>query len=184
MMVKSILLILAPGFEEVEAMAPIDILRRAGSDVVTAGTVDGVIVGRNGIKVLADKSLDAVMDDEFDMVVLPGGLEGTNNLKADGRVSRIIEHHDEHGRYIAAICAAPTVLLAAGIPDRHRLTSHPSVKSEFKPENYSDERVVVDGNLITSRGPGTAMEFAFKLVELLYGREKVEEVNAGVMARL
>ena len=175
---------MAPGFEEVEAVTPVDILRRAGADVVTAGTVDGIIVGRNGIKVLADKSIDDVVDDEFDMLLLPGGMEGTNNLKADDRVSRIIEHHDEQGRYIAAICAAPTVLLSTGIPGRHRLTSHPSVKSEFKQENYSDERLVLDGNLITSRAVGTAMEFAFKLVELLYGKEKVEEVNAGVMARL
>ena len=181
---KRVIVILAPGFEEVEAFAPVDILRRAGVDVVTAGTVDGVIVGRNGIKVLADESLDKEVDSDFDMVILPRGLVGTENLKSDGRVKRIVEHHDEHGKYIAAICAAPTVLAEIGVTEGKQLTSHPSVKGEFHHEKYSEARVVVDGNLITSRAPGTAMEFAFKLVEILCGKEKVEEVNAGVLAEI
>lgn len=181
---SKVLVILAPGFEEVEALTPIDILRRAGADITVAGTVDGVIVGRSGVKVLADVSLDKAVDLDFEMVVLPGGLEGTENMKRDGRVLRILEHQDEQKRYIAAICAAPTVLSEAGITEGRKITSHPSVKSEFHKEKYSENRVVVDEHFITSRAAGTAMEFAFKLVEILYGKEKVKEVNDGVLATI
>ncbi len=179
-----VLVILAPGFEEVEGLAPVDILRRAGADVITSGTVDGVIVGRNDMKVLADESLDHLMNDEFDMIVLPGGMGGTENMMNDGRVKRIIEHHDEKGRYIAAICAAPTVLANMGVTEGRKITSHPSVKKEFHHEHYSEARVVVDGNIITSRSLGTALEFSFKLVEVLFGKDKVAEVNQAVLAKL
>ena len=181
---KRVLVILAPGFEEVEAFGPVDMLRLADVDVTTAGTVDGVIVGRNDIKALADESLDHVMTDEFAMILLPGGLGGTKNMMEDERVRRIIEHHDEKGRHIAAICAAPTILADIGVTKGRTITSHPSVKDEFKNETYSEERVVIDGNIITSRGPGTALEFGLKLVEILVGKEKAEEVNAGVMAKV
>ncbi|MDH3974468.1 MAG: DJ-1/PfpI family protein [Deltaproteobacteria bacterium] len=179
-----VLVILAPGFEEVEAFGPVDMLRRAGADVTTAGTVDGVIVGRNDIKVLADESLDHAMNDEFDMIILPGGSGGTENMMNDERVRRIIEHHDEEGKYITAICAAPTVLANIGITRGKTITSHPSVMNQFRHETYSEDRVVIDGNIITSRGPGTALEFGLKLVEILVSREKAEEVNSGVMAKL
>lgn len=181
---EKVLVILAPGFEEVEALTPVDILRRAGADVTVAGTVDGVIVGRNDIKVLADESLDSVLDYDFDMIVLPGGAVGTENLKGDERVRRIIEHHDEKGSYLAAICAAPAVLSIHGVTEGKRVTSHPSVEAELAHEKYKDDRVVVDGHIVTSRAPGTAMEFAFKLVELLYGKRKVKDVNSGVMAEV
>ena len=181
---KRVLVILAPGFEEVEAFAAVDILRRAGADVLTAGTVDGVIVGRNDVKVLADESLDRAVEDDFDMIILPGGATGTENLKKDERVTRIVEHHYSEGKYVAAICAAPTVLSNLGITAGKKVTSHPSVINELVHEKYSEERVVVDGNIITSRGPGTALEFAFKIVEILFGKEKVEEVNGGVLAKL
>lgn len=181
---NNVLVILAPGFEEVEAFGPVDMLRRAGVDVTTAGTVDGVIVGRNDIKALADESLDHVMNDEFDMIILPGGLGGTENMMSDERVRRIIEHHHEEGRYITAICAAPTILADIGVTRGKTITSHPSVKGQFRNETYSEERVVVDGNIVTSRGPGTALEFGLKLVEILVGKEKAEEVNGGVMAKL
>ncbi|MDT8317687.1 MAG: DJ-1/PfpI family protein [bacterium] len=181
---KRVLLILAPGFEEVEAFAPVDMLKRAGAYVVTAGTVDGIIVGRSDVKVLADESLDKVEGDDFDMLVLPGGLDSTENMINDKRVERIIAHFNEEGKYLAAICAASTVLSNAGVTKGRKVTSHPSVKREFHHEIYSEDRVVVDGNIITSRAPGTALEFAFKLVEVLYGPEKVAEVNVGVLARL
>ena len=181
---KSVLVILAPGFEEVEGLAPVDILRRAGADVITAGTVDGIILGRNEIKVLADESLDQVETASFDMVVLPGGLDGTRNLMKDDRVASILRRHAEDGKCIAAICAAPTVLLELGISQGKKVTSHPSVSKDFPGKLYSEARVVVDGNIITSRGPGTALEFSFKLVEVLFGQEKVDEVNGGVLARI
>lgn len=184
-----VLVTLAPGFEEIEALTVVDILRRAGADVVMAGTAPGPIEGRSGIKVLTDASMDDVGDGigaNFDMIVLPGGAAGAENLKKDERVSKIITGLMGRGRQVAAICAAPTVLSAIGATTGKRITSHPSVREELlsRNEDLSDERVVTDGNIITSQGPGTAMEFAFRLVETLFGKDKAEEVNKGVLARL
>lgn len=181
---KKVIIPLAPGFEEVEALTVVDILRRAGADVVLAGTIKGVITGRNNIHVLADTTLNEAADGEYAMVVLPGGALGTENLLKDERVKNLITKMHAQGRFVTAICAAPTVLSAAGLTKDRTITSHPSVRSELKAAAISDERVVTDGNIITSQGPGTAMEFAFKLVEALYGKEKVTEVNKGVLARL
>jgi len=118
------------------------------------------------------------------MVVLPGGAVGTENLMSDGRVKRLLEHHNAKGRLIAAICAAPVVLSQLGISAGKSVTSHPSVKLELKHENYSEDRVVIDGNIITSRAAGTAMEFAFALVEIMYGKKELKKVNSGVMANI
>jgi len=181
---KEVLVPLAPGFEELEALAVVDILRRAGAKVMVAGTVDGVITGRNGIKVEPDATLDEAMGRDFAMIVLPGGAAGTENLAGDGRIARLVKDHDARGRFVAAICAAPTVLSAAGLTAGRTVTSHPTVRGVLTEARVSDERVVVDGNLVTSQGPGTAVEFAFKLVELLFGPEKVAEVNSGVLARI
>lgn len=180
---KRALIPIAPGFEEIEALTVVDILRRAGVEVTMAGTVEGPIEGRTNIKILPDTSLDRVMDKEFDLIVLPGGKKGTENLKGDDRVREIVVGHFKKERLTAAICAAPTVLSFAGITKGRTVTSHPSVREELKHENISDERVVVDGNIVTSQGPGTAMEFAFKLVELLLGKDRAKEVNQGVLAR-
>lgn len=181
---KKVLIPLAPGFEEIEALAIVDILRRAGVEVIMAGTVDNPIEGRNKIKVLADTSLDSVKGHDFDMIVLPGGAMGTENLKKDPRIKEIVEILYKKGRLITAICAAPTVLSAIGVTAGKTVTSHPTVRAVLQKEKISDNRVVVDGNIITSQGPGTAIEFAFKLVEVLLGKEKVAEVNKGVLARI
>src|SRR3989338_114415 len=181
---KRILIPLAPGFEEIEALAVVDILRRAGVDVVMAGTVENPIEGRNRIKILADASLDSVKEQDFDMIVLPGGAIGTENLKKDTRIKEILERLYKKGRFVTAICAAPTVLSAIGITTGRTVTSHPTVRAKLDKEKISDERVVVDNNIITSQGPGTAIEFAFKLVEALLGKEKAAEVNKGVLARI
>jgi 4-methyl-5(b-hydroxyethyl)-thiazole monophosphate biosynthesis len=118
------------------------------------------------------------------MLVLPGGALGTENLKKDIRVKAIAERLNKKGRFITAICAAPTVLSAIGITAGKRVTSHPSVRSELSKEMISEDRVIIDGNIITSQGPGTAIEFAFKLVEILLGKDKALEVNKGVLAKL
>jgi len=180
---KKVLIPLAPGFEEIEALTVVDILRRAGAEVTLAGTVDGPIKGRNRIRVMADISMDMAGVD-YDMIVLPGGAEGTENLKKDQRVRHAVEDLYARKRLVTAICAAPSVLSAIGITRDSIITGHPSVMHELKARKISDERVVADGNIITSQGPGTAMEFAFKLVEALYGPEKVAEVNRGVLARI
>ncbi len=181
---KKVLIPIATGFEEIEALAVVDIMRRAGIEVIMAGTAGDPVEGRNKIKVLTDVSLDSVKDKDFDMIVLPGGAVGTENLKKDPRIKEIVERMYKKGKFTTAICAAPTVLSAIGITAGKSVTSHPGVRDILKKEKISEERVVVDGNIVTSQGPGTAIEFAFKLVELLLGKDKAAEVNKGVLARI
>lgn len=183
---KKVLMPLAPGFEEIEAITVIDILRRAGVDVIVAGTQPGLIEASRKTKHLPDCTLDEIHAEDFDMIVLPGGQPGTDNLRRDQRVKEIIRTLQTNQRLIAAICAAPAALAALGILDGRAATSHPSVRDEIAgaTNRYSEERVVVDGLVVTSRAAGTAMEFAFKLVEILCGPDKVAEVNRGVLARL
>jgi protein deglycase len=181
-----VLVPLAPGFEEIEAITVIDILRRAGVEVVTAGTIPEQIVASRGTRHVPDCALDDVDAGAFDMIVLPGGQPGTNNLRADPRIRRVIENIRQRNGRVAAICAAPGVLAAYGVRDGRAATSHPVARDEVaaRAARYSEERVVVDGPVVTSRSAGTAMEFAFKLVEILCGSEKAAEVNRGVLARL
>mgnify|MGYP001567475663 CR=1 FL=1 len=184
---SSVLIPLAPGFEEIEAITVIDVLRRAGVKVTVAGLAPGPpgpIEGRSKIRVLSEVSLDEVDSSDFDMIVLPGGLPGTTHLKEDPRIQRIVREMAAKGKFTTAICAAPTVLSAVGLLKGKRVTSHTSVRKDLTETTYLEERVVVDGSVITSRSPGTAMEFAMKLVEILCGKEKLEEVNRGVLARL
>lgn len=185
-MTKTALIPLAPGFEEIEAVILIDVLRRAGVDVTVAGTVPGVIEASRGVRIEPDTTLDEVDPAGFDLVVLPGGLPGTLALRSDPRILALLRNHHATGRLTAAVCAAPTVLAAAGIAASHRVTAHPSVWNELRSAGVDvrDERVVTDGHVVTSQGPGTSMEFAFALVERLCGPEKVLELNAGILARV
>jgi protein deglycase len=181
---KKVLVALAPGFEEIETITVVDILRRAGARVVMAATVEGPIEGSRGVSVLPDALIDQVDDNDFDLVVLPGGQPGTTNLQNNETVKAIIQNMHQSGKQVAAICAAPTILHTAGILKNTVATSHPSVKDQLNDIEYSEERVVVDGNIVTSRSPGTALEFALKLVEILFGRDRRDIVNQGVLARL
>ncbi|MDP3073951.1 MAG: DJ-1/PfpI family protein [Opitutaceae bacterium] len=163
----SVLTIIAEGFEEVEAIAPVDLLRRAGAEVVVATVGEGIhVTGRNGITLHADTPLGAVGPRDFDLVFLPGG-PGVKHLRADPRVREIVLRHWTGGRWVAAICAAPTVLHDAGLLAGRRYTAHPSVAAEL-PQILAEERCVTDGRLLTSRGAGTAIEFGLLLVEKLY----------------
>ena len=183
---SKVLVPLAPGFEEIEAITIIDILRRAGVEVVVAGTQSGPIEASHKTKHLPDCTLDNVRAEEFDMLVMPGGQPGATNLRTDPRIRRIIEALRAKNRRLAAICAAPTVLAACGVLQNRAATSHPTVRAEVAAAGarVSVERVVVDGSVTTSQAAGTAMEFAFKLVELLCGPGKVAEVNRNVLAKL
>jgi protein deglycase len=181
---KKVLMPLAPGFEEIETVTVVDILRRAGARVTLAGTESGILEGSRGIHLIADILLEKVDIDAFDLVVLPGGQPGTSNLQKNARVKVILETMNRNNKWIAAICAAPLVLQSAGILTDKTITSHPSVRGGLQATHYSEDRVVVDGNLVTSRGPGTALEFAMKLVELLFDKGRMETINKGVMARL
>ena len=183
---KKVLVPLAPGFEEIEAITVIDILRRAGVDVTVAGTHAGHIEASRKTRHVPDCTLDDIDASNFDMIVLPGGQPGTNNLRKDPRVQRILEVLQAKNRLIAAICAAPSVLSTHGILKGRIATSHPSVRTEVAAgaKEVSDQRVVIDGPIVTSQAAGTAMEFAFALVEILCGADKAAEVNRSVLARL
>ena len=179
---KTVLVTIAPGFEEIETITIVDILRRAGARVTLAATVTGALEGSRGIKVMPDELLDDIMEKEFDLICLPGGQPGTDNLKNDPRILKLLQKRQ--GKYIAAICAAPIVLQKAGVLNGRSMTCHPSVRSEFKDCQFVDDRVVVDEKMITSQSPGTAMEFALKLVEILFGSDRMKKVNNRVLARI
>jgi protein deglycase len=174
---------LANGFEETEFVIVVDILRRAEVEVVTASLIGAIVTGSHDIKIVADTSLDKIEPDKFDAIILPGGFPGFKNLGEDERILKILRDMNKAGKYIAAICGAPSVLAKAGIFDGRRSTVHPSGKDEIRAcTHYVDERVVVDGKLITSQAPGTAIEFALKLVELFASAEKMETVKAQILA--
>lgn len=169
---------LAPGFEEIEAITVIDVLRRAGVTVDVAGTAPGPIAGSHGITVTPDTTVGAVDPDAYDCVALPGGMPGTVNLRENADVLRVVRALAARERWTTAICAAPTVLHAAGLTAGRTVTSHPSVTSMLTDARYSEETVVVDGHVITSRGAGTAMAFALALVERLVDRDTADRLRA------
>ena len=177
-----VLVPIADGFEEIEAVTTIDILRRADVEVVVAGLVPGPVTGSHGIAIRPDCSLDDALEDEYDLVALPGGLPGADNLQGDERVMALVRRMFDEGRYTAAICAAPKVLAAAGVLDGRRATSYqgfldPTLTPGLR---ISPEAVVQDGTVITSRGPGTAMDFALALVENLTGPSRREAIEAAL----
>ena len=177
----TVLAILAEEFEEIEATTPIDLLRRAGVEVTIASLVEGIhVTGRSGITLHADTTLTSVAARTFDCLLLPGG-PGVKHLRADPRVRELVLRQHQAGRWIAAICAAPTVLHDAGLLTGRRYTAHFSVAGEL-PEILANERVVVDGHLVTSRGAGTALDFGLKLVELLCSVDKAAEIGRSVCA--
>ena len=183
---KRSLVLLAPGFEEIEAMTVIDILRRAGVSVTVAGTQAGPIAAARQTRHLPDCTLNEIRAEDFDLLVLPGGQPGTTNLRQDPRVRQIITVMEARHCLLAAICAAPTVLGDAGVLAGRTVTGHPSVHAELATQagQVRTATVVVDGPIITSQSAGTAMAFAFKLVELLCGPAQVAIVNSGVLADL
>jgi 4-methyl-5(b-hydroxyethyl)-thiazole monophosphate biosynthesis len=179
---KRVLVPLASGFEEIEAVTVIDVLRRAGVEVTVAGTDAGPIAGSRGIQLKPDRLLDDVKSKDFDMIVLPGGTKGVESLKQHPTLMPLLGEFTASGKLIGAICAAPSLLAAAGLLCGKQVTSHPSVKPQVAPASlYTEERVAVDGKIITSRGPGTAMEFALRIVEILVGPEKVSELKQAML---
>ena len=175
---KRVLCLLENGFEEIEAIAPVDLLRRAGVEVMMAGVSASEVVGKCGVKVMADAELGDVSAGEFDVLFLPGGPAVMELRKNEGVVRLIREFHGE-GKLIAAICAAPLLLKDAGLIDGRTVTAHFSTKDEL-PGN-TGERMVFDGEFLTSRGAGTAVEFGLELVKILCGEEVAEDVGAAVM---
>ncbi len=168
---SKVLIPLAQGCEELEAVTIIDVLRRAGIEVVTAGLDEAVVTASRGVRLLPDTCLAAVLEDDFDMIVLPGGLPGADHLDHDPRIHALLKKQQQLGKMTAAICAAPKVLANAGLLTHKKATSYPGVlNSEQWPDTqYIDTPVMKDGQVITSRGPGTAMDFALELIESLEG---------------
>jgi protein deglycase len=173
----SILVPLAEGFEEIEAITIIDILRRAGFEVVTASLGDTRVKAAHGVPIVADSTLDEALQRDYDMVVLPGGQPGTDNLDNDSRVRDVLRKTAESGKFVGAICAAPKVLANAKLLEGKKATSYPGFvdKMDLPNTTYTGGTVEKDGKVLTSRGPGTAMDFALAIIETL---EDVEKRNA------
>lgn len=177
----TVLVILAEGFEEIEAITPIDVLRRAGATVSVAALAEGIhTTGRNGVTLHADTPLSAVEGRDFDCILIPGG-PGVKNLRADPRVRSLVLRQHAANRWLAAICAGPTILHDAGLLTGRRYTAHFSVAAEL-PALLAEERTVVDGYLLTSRGAGTALDFGLLLVEKLFSSEKADEIRRSICA--
>ncbi len=176
---STVLAPLAEGFEEIEALTIIDILRRAEIEVVEASLAGGVVAGAHGVGVEPDMSLDEALGREYDMIVLPGGMPGAANLDEDPRIRSLVKEMADNDKYTTAICASPIVLANAGVLSGKRATSYPGfVDAMDLPDvNYTGGAVEKDGQVITSRGPGTAMDFALALVEALEGPAKRKEVE-------
>ncbi len=172
-----VLVLLAEGFEELEAVTVIDVLRRAQIEVVTAGLTDGAITSARQIRIVPDTTIDTVDDESFDMLILPGGMPGTENLAKDNRVREIVTKMYNKGKYTTAICAAPYVLSVAGVLAQKKATSYPSFQDKLNARSViTDEMVVIDGKVVTSQGPATALEFSYILVELLKDKETANNI--------
>jgi protein deglycase len=174
-----VLVPLAEGFEEIEAVTIVDLLRRAGIEVRTAALAGARVGGSHGIVVEADISIDEADASDYDMIVLPGGMPGAEHLKRDARVISLLRRFAAQGRYTAAICAAPGVLAHAGLLEGRRATSFPGFLAPDSAAGIalSSAPVVVDGKVVTSRGPGTAIDFSLALIELLSGKPAAEAVG-------
>ncbi len=179
---KSAAVFLAPGFEEIEAVTVIDVLRRADVQVTVAGLQEGPVTGSHDITVTPDTTLDRIRPDSFDMVILPGGLPGTYHLRDDPRVIAFLREMANEGKHTCAICAAPVVLKTADLLNGKAATSHPALREEMEGIDYREERVVKDGKVVTSRGPGTSLEFSLELVRILAGPEKTRELAGAMLA--
>ncbi|MBT8118710.1 MAG: DJ-1/PfpI family protein [Gammaproteobacteria bacterium] len=174
-----VLVPLAQGCEELEAITITDLLVRAGVSVTTCGLDEMPVKASRGITIIPDTSIDKVMDESYDLIVLPGGLPGADHLRDNDQLQLLLKKHAEDNKYLAAICAAPKALAKAGILDGKTATSYPGALQAADNEaiKITQNAVEVDGKIVTSRGPGTAMDFTLTLIELLEGKEKRDEVN-------
>ncbi|MEA1911065.1 MAG: DJ-1 family glyoxalase III [Spirochaetota bacterium] len=180
---KKIVIILADGFEEVEAVTPVDILKRGGVDVVTAGVGDRKISGSHGIKIECDTTVRQIDADDFDGVVIPGGMPGATNISESEEAGKFIKSIYQNKKLVAAICASPSVVLSPlKVLDGKKSTGYPGFEGRFNSfTEIRTESVVIDGNVITSKGPGTAAEFSFAVLEYLEDKEKSDTVAGSML---
>lgn len=179
---KKVIVFLADGTEEIEALAPVDMLRRAGADVTFAGAGKKECTCSHGVKITADKTAAECEGEDYDMVVLPGGMPGTLNLGADVSVEKIAKKAFAEGAFVAAICAAPSVLGAWGMLAGKKATCYPGFEEKLAGALLAEKKPVRDGNIITAPGAGAAMDFALILVSALYGEEASENLRKAVLA--
>ncbi len=175
---------LADGFEEVEAIAPVDMLRRAGVEVKTVGVTGDVINGRHGIRVIPDIDIkDIILDDNLEAVILPGGLPGATNLENSAYVQNAIDFAHAKGKYICAICAAPQILGHKCLLKGKQAIAYPGFEKELEGAIISEDYVVLDGNIITAKGAGVATEFGLKIVGALKGEALAEEIGNAIQMK-
>jgi 4-methyl-5(b-hydroxyethyl)-thiazole monophosphate biosynthesis len=183
-MEKKVLVAIADGIEEIEAVACIDVLRRAGADVTVGSAGSPHVTASRGTRLVADVRIGKCRNKSYDLIVLPGGMPGAERLRDCETLAAMLKRQAAEDRLYAAICASPAVVLQEiGLLKNRRATCHPAFADRLDNAEAVDSRVVVDGNCVTSRGPGTAIEFALKLVELLYGRKKAAEVAAPMLVK-
>lgn len=169
-MLGTVLVPLADGFEEMEAVAIIDILRRAGAEVTTASVKDIMVTGAHGMAVRADTTIDTCREAAFDLIALPGGMPGASNLALSSDLTTLLNDQNDRGGWIGAICAAPAVVLKGhGILPQGKMACYPSFRDQLPEQHRTDDMVAVSGNIITGAGPGAAPEFALELIRRLAG---------------
>lgn len=178
-----IVLLLADGFEEIEALTPVDMLRRAGLDVKTVAVGSKIAVGSHKIAVICDLEASEVNENEISMLIFPGGMPGSLNLDASVYTDKFINATLKNGGRLAAICAAPLVLGRRGLLEGKEAICYPGFEEELKGAKISEKSVVTDGNVTTAKGMGVALEFAKELVKLVCGEEKARELAAAVMEK-
>jgi 4-methyl-5(b-hydroxyethyl)-thiazole monophosphate biosynthesis len=179
-MSEKVLVCIADGIEELESVTVIDVLRRAGAEVTVASVNEITITASRETKIQADKSIRDCVDEEFDLVVLPGGMPGAENLKKSADLQEILKNQAQKGNFYAAICASPAVVLAElGLLENKKATCYPAMKDKLP--NWQNQPVVIDGNSITSQGPATALEFALKLTELLFDKQKSSQIAKAML---
>lgn len=172
-----IIVFLAEGFEEIEAVTCVDVLRRAGIEVTTVALNDVEVTGAHNMIIKADKLIQEINYKDYEGVILPGGMPGATNLRDNEEVINIVKQLYLENKLVGAICAAPIVLDRAGIIEGKKATSYPGFDKEMLSCNYIEDRVVVDKNIITSRGPGIALDFAIKIIEYLIDKDKASEIE-------
>lgn len=179
---KKIVVMLSKGFEEIEALTVVDVLRRVGVDCKTCSiSEEKMVKGTHNIYVKADILLKDFKEYDFSGIVLPGGMPGATNLRDNKQVIEIIKQFNKENKLIAAICAAPIILKEADIIENKNITSYPGFEEELKGANYKEDRVVQHDNIITSRGPSTALDFAFKILENIIDRKELQELKEAML---